>query len=61
MEELKDCPFCGAGGKGIYLQFDGTSVWCNFCNSIGPPGYCNEDNDDCEFIEKSAVLKWNRR
>jgi len=53
---LKPCPYCGAGGKAEYLEMAVNKsglvyVYCMFCGARGP---LDENKDRAE-------LKWNRR
>lgn len=54
--EPKVCPFCGAFGKGAFIELKEKGdkdccVYCKFCGAEGPKAKTFEE----------AIIKWGRR
>lgn len=52
MNELKECPFCGAGGTLIHYDTDGYLARCSCCDGMIEKWF--KDRED-------AINKWNKR
>ena len=63
MEEIKKCPFCGAGGANIGFWPGSISVFmcCNDCNGRGPQIAFDMTKDDLGEKKKEALDAWNKR
>lgn len=66
MEELKPCPFCGAGAGCIYLTFEhgyldsSMIVFCDSCK-ISVKLEDNDQEGDTDETRRKAIEAWNRR